>query len=178
MKKILLILTAISIYSCIPLRIAPDIKEDKIMVAKKFKKKLPNSYSYIFEDRKDADEFYTYYNTKFNIESDVDGAIFNIDGTDFYLTFYESEIPTKTVNLVPIATDLVLKSKDVGPISAEHHITRNGKWFIVLTVSDIKSKDCLHPDFVLQPKIVSYLKALREEYLYTHNYETLKLLKK
>ncbi len=178
MKKIILLCTVISIYSCIPLRIAPTIKEDKIMVAKKFKKKLPNSYSYIFEDPKDADEFYTYFNTKYNIKSDVDGAIFNIDGTDFYLAFYESEIPTKTINLIPIATDAVLESKGMTPLFQEHEFTRMGKWFIVLVVSDIDSKDCLRPDFALQPKIVNYLKKIREKYLYTHDYSNLILLKK
>ena len=43
--------------SWIPLRIAANIKTDKVMVAKKFKRKLPKRHAFIFEDLKDANEF-------------------------------------------------------------------------------------------------------------------------
>jgi len=44
MKQLLILLSLFIFFSCIPLRIAPTIKDHKIMVAKKFKRDLPIDY--------------------------------------------------------------------------------------------------------------------------------------
>ncbi|NVN17085.1 hypothetical protein GUA46_01920 [Muricauda sp. HICW] len=54
--------------SCIPLRIAPNIKDYKLIQGKRFKKGLPKKSVFVFEDPKDANEFYEYINTKFQLD--------------------------------------------------------------------------------------------------------------
>lgn len=44
---------------CIPLRIAPTIKDYKVTQRKKFKKSLPKRYMFHFPDPKPANQFYT-----------------------------------------------------------------------------------------------------------------------
>ena len=53
--------------SCIPLSFAPNIKTDKVKLAKRFKRDLPKRYGFIFEDPKEADDFYTFINTKYQL---------------------------------------------------------------------------------------------------------------
>jgi hypothetical protein len=53
--------------SCIPLSFAPKIKTDKVKLAKRFKRDLPKQHGFIFEDPKEADEFYTFINTKYQL---------------------------------------------------------------------------------------------------------------
>jgi len=173
MKQISLILIFIFFYSsCIPLRIAPTIKDDKIMVAKKFKRKLPNQYAFIFEDPKNANEFYNYINTKFKLNhNEVEWNVpITIDGEELYLTFYETEIPTKTINLVPIIIDAGLESKGYNTVYEEDHFSRVGNWYLVLTVNDSNIKDCLKPNHKAREKVLKYLRNLRVEYLNTNNY--------
>jgi len=54
--------------SCIPLNIAPNIKDYKIIRGNRIKRSLPKKTVFVFEDTKDADEFYSYVNTKYNLE--------------------------------------------------------------------------------------------------------------
>ena len=63
MKSLLLVFFLLLFTSCIPLKIAPKIEGEKLIVAKKFKRSLPKKHSYVFEDPKGADEFYNYINT-------------------------------------------------------------------------------------------------------------------
>jgi hypothetical protein len=166
----------VSCFSCIPLRIAPTIKTDKVMVAKKFKRKLPKLYAFIFEDPKEANEFYNYVNIKYelnheNVEWNVP---FEISEKLFYFSFYEVEIPNKTLNLLPIFIDGALESKDYNPIFEESYISRTGHWYLAITVSDYTFKDCLKPDYIYREAILKYLSDLRIAYLKTSNYlETL-----
>ncbi|MGB0280384.1 MAG: hypothetical protein ACPGAA_06325, partial [Flavobacteriaceae bacterium] len=46
---------------------APNIKTDKVKIAKRFKRDLPKRYGFIFEDTKEADEFYSFINTKYQL---------------------------------------------------------------------------------------------------------------
>lgn len=71
MKSLITVLIVLFITSCIPLRIAPKIDTDKVKVARKFKRGLPNQYAFIFEDPKEADEFYYYINDKFDLNFDL-----------------------------------------------------------------------------------------------------------
>lgn len=51
--------------SCIPMRIAPIIKDYKATQGKNFKKRLSKLYKSIFPDPRPANQFYKYVNTKF-----------------------------------------------------------------------------------------------------------------
>jgi hypothetical protein len=168
--SILLILFLIS--SCIPLRIAPKIKDDKVMIGKKFKRSLPRDYTFIFEDPKDADEFYNYINTKYQLKyRDVEWNVpLTIDNEKFFLSFYEVEIPTKTINLIPIIIDAKLEENGHDPILEDAEFSRRGKWYLALTITDVDMKDCLNPNYKSRNKVLKYLRGLRLEYLNTHNY--------
>lgn len=68
MKRIITtLLCVLLVQSCIPLRVAPTIKDYKVTKGKRFKKGLPKKNVFVFEDPKDADEFYNYINTKFQL---------------------------------------------------------------------------------------------------------------
>jgi len=54
--------------SCIPIRIAPNIKDYQLTQWKKFKRSLPKRHMFIFEDPKAANQFYKYINTKFELQ--------------------------------------------------------------------------------------------------------------
>lgn len=172
MRQLLLYSFIILITSCIPLRIAPTIKTDKVMLAKKFKRKLPKQHAFIFEDPKDVNEFYNYVNTKYELHhQDVDWNVpFEVDGEIFYFSFYEVEIPNKTLNLLPIVVDIMLKVNDSEPILEDLYMTRTGNWYLAITVADDAMNDCLKKNYVKHEAILNYLKADRVGYLITYNY--------
>ena len=172
MKKLIGCLLILSIYSCIPFKIAPKIEGDKIVKAKKFKKNLPNSYGFVFEDTKKANEFYNFINTKYNLKHvnvDVNVPII-IDNTTYYLSFFEREKSTETLNLIPLAIDMSRENKGNDPILENLHTSRSGFWYVVLTVTDNELKDCLKPSYPNQEVVVKHLKKLRTEYFTTSNY--------
>lgn len=172
MKTVSLFLLIFLVYSCIPLRIAPNIKDDEVMLAKKFKRQLPKNYALIFEDSKEADEFYNYITIKFELQDiGIDGGIpLKINNEDFNLSFYEVEIPTKTLNLIPLAIDAKRESNGNDPLFEEAHVSRVGNWYLVLTVFDKDGNDCLKPEYKDRNEVVSYLKGLKMEYLGSSNY--------
>ncbi|GGD18509.1 hypothetical protein GCM10011368_20490 [Hyunsoonleella pacifica] len=142
------------------------------MVAKKFKRKLPKQNAFIFEDPKDANEFYNYINTKYelshqNVENNVR---FEVNDKSFYFSFYEVEIPTKTLNLVPIALDVALEKSNITPMFEDIHASRTGNWYIVITVNDEVFNDSLSKECSERLDIISYLQAMRIEYIETQNY--------
>ena len=158
--------------SCIPLKIAPKIENEKLIVAKKFKRTLPKKHSYVFEDPKDADEFYNYINTKYELNhGDVEYNVpVKINDNEYFLSFHEVERVTKTINLIPLFIDAGLDSKGHSPVFEDMHSSRTGNWYIVLTVSDSKINDCLNPKFANREEILAFLKEMRLEYLGTTNY--------
>lgn len=172
MKSFLYLFFFLLFTSCIPLRVAPSIKEEKLIVAKKFKRTLPRKHSYVFEDPKDADEFYNYINTKYDLNHEE--VEFNvpvlINENEYFLSFHEVEIQTKTINLVPIFIDAGLESNGYSPIMEDHQFSRIGNWYIVLTVSDSKMNDCLNPKYSNREEVLGFLKKTRLEYLNTSNY--------
>lgn len=172
MKYCIFFVFILAFVSCIPVRIAPNIETDKVMVAKKFKRKLPKQNAFIFEDPKDANEFYNYINTKYELNhKDVEFNIpFEVEEEIFYFSFHEVEISDKSVNLVPIAVDAVLENKGKDPLFEGGHISRKGNWYIVVVVDDKNMNDCLKPDYLKREAILSYLKSMRVEYLETNNY--------
>jgi len=176
MKALLFITFFLLLFSsCIPTKIAPTIKEDKVMVAKKFKKGLPKRNSFIFEDPKNANEFYQYINYKFNLnDKDVQWNVpFIVNDIEYYLSFHEVERSTKTINLAPMVIDAALEQNDHTPILEELYTSRSGKWYVVLTVNDQDFKDCLKEGYDERDEIVVFLRQLRKEYLSTSHYESL-----
>ncbi len=167
--QILLIITLF--YSCIPLKVAPKIENYKITKAKKFKRNLPNQNAFVFKDPKDANEFYQYIEAKLGFENQTSENYnpFKINNKAYYLAFYEVERTTKTLNLVPIATDLAVKSQD--PLLENFYTSRKGDWYIVITITSADSLDCLASNYKNKEKVISYLKTLKEDYLATNNYE-------
>ncbi|WP_055444694.1 hypothetical protein [Lacinutrix himadriensis] len=167
--------------SCIPTKIAPKIETYKLMVAKKFKKGLPKQNAFIFEDPKDANHFYTYINNKFkrdyiDVESNVPILI---DGETYYLSFYETERETKTINLVPILVDAKREQNGNNPILESAHTSRSkGNYYLVLTVFDENLKNCLSEDYKNKDLISKHLEKIRIDYLNTYNYEELLFTKK
>ena len=180
MKHILIFFILLLSYSCVPLRIAPNIKDNKVMVAKKFKRQLPKDYAFIFEDPKDADEFYNYINIKYEREHvDVDLQVpLRIDGSTYYMSFYETEIPNKTLNLALIAVDAKREQNGNDPLFQDNHVSRVGKWYIVITMIDSEGNDALHPDYSNKDMVYAALMELKHQYLTTSNYLDARLRKK
>lgn len=170
MKKLLLVYLSLCSFSCIPLRIAPNIESDKVMVAKKFKRKLPKLHAFIFEDPKDANEFYNYVNIKYELDhQNVEWNVpFEIDEKSFYFSFYEVEIQDKTLNLLPFLIDSALETEE--PVLDGAYVSRKGNWYLALTVTDYDGNDCLKFNYTHREKILKFLRALQEEYLNTSNY--------
>lgn len=162
----------ILIYSCIPIRFAPTIESYEIVKAKRFKRNLPRGYGFVFEDPKDADEFYNFINMKFDLgHIDVEFNVpFTIDTKTYYLSFHERERVTKTINLLPILVDAKIESNGYDPLLETLHTSRNGYWYLILIVLDSEMNDGLSPDYNNRDAIIHYLKNLQEEYLTTQNY--------
>lgn len=163
--------------SCIPLSIAPKIDTDKIKIGKKFKRSLPNQYVYIFEDPKNANEFYHFINAKFDLNFDlVDANVpFIVNKSEYALSFYEIEKVDRSINLLPLAIDAALTAEDGPPIFDALYTSRNGHWYLALTVIDQDLNDCLAPGYHKRDVLVRYLRALREEYLTTTDYRVANL---
>ncbi|MBL4663429.1 MAG: hypothetical protein JKY22_07725 [Flavobacteriaceae bacterium] len=172
MKLIYSIIFSCFFISCIPLQIAPKIDGGKVVRGKKFKRHLPNQYTYIFEDPKEANEFYHYVNAKYQKEyDDTDGNIaVNIEDREYFLTFYEVERSTQTVNLIPIIVDAALENEGYSPVLQGAEVTRKGVWYLALTVTDLEYQDSLHPDYEQQKTVVAYMEHMRKEYLSTTHY--------
>ncbi|MBT0608515.1 hypothetical protein [Aequorivita echinoideorum] len=169
---IILMSSLLALSSCIPIRIAPKIETDKVVKGKKIKRQFPKKYVFVFEDPKEADEFYNYINTKYQLQHlDVEFNVpFSVNGEDFFFTFYETEISTKTINLLPMFIDATLESNDVGPMLEDQYFYRKGNWYIGVTVSNDKFEDCLAPEFKSRENVLKFLRKMRVEYLTTHNY--------
>ena len=178
MRKAFVLLSLFSITSCIPLRIAPNIEDYKLIKGKRFKRSLPKKTTFIFEDPKDANEFYDYVNTKFQLDDyyvEVD-VPFSIDNETFFFSFYEVEIEDKALNLAPIFADVLINealgNDEFEPVisGANNTLSRSGNWYIAIEVFSTEEKDCLAKDSANRTKVLTYLRALKEEYLSTSNY--------
>ena len=182
MRKALMIICAgIIIHSCIPIRIAPKIDDYKIVKGKRFRRGLPKKTVFVFEDPKDADEFYNYVNTKYGLQDYyVDVQVpFEMDGNQYYFSFYEVEIPNKALNLFPFVFDAAFSAavgnEEVEPILSDdvESVIRVGSWYIAIEVFSNTEKDCLKEDAISRDKVLTYLRELKNEYLSTQNYNEL-----
>ncbi|MGY5847664.1 hypothetical protein ACW6QP_09605 [Salegentibacter sp. HM20] len=172
MRPLIFLFISFFLISCIPIKIAPKIETDKLVKAKRFKRDLPAKYAFVFEDPKDSDEFYNFMNAKYDLGFiDVESNVpIQIENNTYFLSFYERERVTETINLIPMAIDAGLKSKGNNTILEEAHTSRTGHWYLVLIVTDDALEDGLNPNYVNQEKIIKYLRNLKNEYLTTHNY--------
>lgn len=179
MKRISYILLLSICYSCIPLQIAPNLAEGKVYKAKKFKRSLPKQHTYVFTDPKDANEFYHFIRSKFQMNQDTDenNIPILIENRRYFLSFYETEKTTQTINLIPLALDATLIANDSEPILENIYTSRTGNWYIALTITDSNLNDALDPTYRDATKIVSFATELQEEYLATQNYNSLLLQK-
>ncbi len=173
-KTLLLCFVLLLLGSCVPLRIAPTITDYKLTEGKKFKRGLPKKTTFVFADPKDEGHFYDYVNTKFGLlDYYVDVQVpFKIDDQEFFFSYYEVEIPTKTINLIPLLIDGILnQAADFEePILDDMHTSRVGNWYIAIEVFSATEKDCLHDDSISKALVLTYLRNLKEEYLSTYNY--------
>lgn len=139
----------------------------------RFEKTLPKKTMFVFEDPKDEGEFYAYINTKFALNDyrvDVDVPV-QIDGMECYFAYYEVEIPTKTLNLIPLFIDgLLAVTEDAEPLLSDVYESRRGHWYIAIEVYDNEENDCIAETSKLRKPLINYLSKLRNEYVNTHNY--------
>lgn len=181
-KTTLLIVLIFLFQSCIPLRIAPKIDDYKITKGKKFKRTLPKREMFVFQDEKKANEFYNYIDTKYqlNNENVFDNVPFQISNEQYFFSFYEVDIPNKSLNLFPIVADVFLNvalgNEDMDPIISNSvgPVSRKGNWYIAIEVYSDSEKDCLQINSLSREPVLKYLRTLKKEYLSTFNYnETL-----
>lgn len=158
--------------SCIPLKVAPNLVEGKVLKSKKWVKHLGPHYVYAFNDPKKANEFYRYINAKF--QTRYDDAQGNtpilVEGNTFYLTFYEKEKHTEVLNLITPLIGVAMEEKGYGNYFQDTEVYREGTWYIVITVTDENYQDSLHPEYEHQDVVLSYVEDLRKEYLTTKEY--------
>lgn len=178
MRKLLPIICIVFLFqSCIPLRIAPQIEDYKIDRGKKFKRSLSKRQMFIFENPKDENHFYDYVNTKFQLQHNniYDDIPFIIDGEQYFFAWYEVEIPDKTLNLAPMFVHLFLgaalgNEDPLEDYDGEGDMVRRDNWYLAIEVYSDTEKDCLSTEALSREVVLKYLRALKQEYLTTHNY--------
>lgn len=158
--------------SCIPLSFAPNIETDKVKIAKRFKRDLPKRYGFIFEDPKEADEFYTFINTKYQLPGMDRKIPLWVHKKPLIMNIYERRRTTSTLNFIPILIDAALSGENSGVpgFFNSFYTTRNEKWFIIITLTDLNGQDGLAPAYDRQNTNLSFLRNLQKEYLNTANY--------
>ena len=88
------------------------------------------------------------------------------------MNIYERKRTTSTLNFIPILMDAALSSDDSGVpgFFNSFYATRNEKWFIIITLTDLSGQDALMPDFERRNTNLTFLRNLQKEYLNTANY--------
>jgi hypothetical protein len=173
MRNLYILILLFCITSCIPIKIAPQIKEDKIKIGKKFNKGLPKNYTYIFKDPKAADEFYNYINIKYDLKHNMvdDRVPIWIDKRLYRVSFFEVGKNTRILNLAGFVFDKVMEQENIPlGIGSEIHVLGRDNYYIALEVLDYEGNDALHPKHKNNEVIVKYLKDMRQQYLTTYNY--------
>ncbi len=173
-----LLILPILLLSCVPLRVAPNVEDYKVAKGNRFRKGLPKKKLFVFEDPKGEYHFYDYINTKFDLNDHyVDVEVpFQLDGKDYFFSFYEVHISDKAVNLLPLMFDatmnMVLGKEDFETYVATkaNSIVNTGNYYIAIEVFSKKESDCLQDHYPNRKPILAYLRGLKEEYFVTHNY--------
>lgn len=178
MRSVFLLISLLFVVqSCIPLRVAPKIENHKVTKGKKFKRSLSKRQMFIFENPKEEHHFYNYVNTKFQLnDSNVyDDIPFVVDREQYFFAWYEVEIPDKTLNLAPMFTQLFIgaalgSDNPLEDYNGEDDIRRRENWYVAIEVYSDSEKDCLAAGALSREVVLKYLRALKQEYLATHNY--------
>lgn len=157
--------------SCIALRKAPQIENFKVTRGKEFNSTLPEREMFVFEDPKDINHFYHYIDTRFqlNKENVYDDVPFEIDGSQYFFSWYETEMATKKLNLGGMFVDALFGAAGIGPV-VQDYASRKGHWYIAMEVYSDSENDCLKTTSLSRQTVLKYLTALKQEYLTTHNY--------
>ncbi len=175
MKYINYCLLLLLITSCTPLKIAPSIEDYKIIKGNKFKRKFVKDYTYIFNDPKPQDQFYNFINAKFN-KGGINVAYNTeviINGSKFYISFYEPGKSSVSLNFAPMLIDLALTAQNIDMPLEQYYSSKSDKWYIAFTVFDANFNDALNPNYINHIPVITYLSQLKEEYLITNNYAML-----
>lgn len=133
---------------------------------------------FIFTDTKEADEFYSFINTKFQLHHNgvYDDVPFKILENQFFFSFYEVAISDKSINVVtPFLAAVGNKLLEVGDkpasiFNADSRVFRTSHYYIAIEVYSDDENDCLAKDSVSKEAVLNYLSALKKQYLATHNY--------
>ena len=153
--------------SCIPYSFAPEFEGTKLTKAKKFKRDLPNREALTFRDPGEEYEFYRFLIQRLDI--DQEGPLLEvpmvINDKTYYLSYYERERATRTLNLLPMIMDAVLESNEIGPVLEENYTSRWGSWYGILTVTDADGKDCLSSKYKDRLSVANHLRLLHADYL-------------
>lgn len=175
MRKILLFsLCCFYFSSCIPLKIAPNISDYKVSRGSKFSKGLSDRSMFLFEDPKEAGEFYAYVNNKFQLDdiNVYDDVPFKVQDEQYFFAFYEIEINDKALNLFPFLIYAALDAED-GDYEGGDEIVKRENWYIAIEVYSDIEKDCLEENSLSREVVLQYLRTIKEEYLSTDNYNEL-----
>ena len=172
MRYLSLLIIALAVSSCIPVKIAPQIKDYKIKSGQKFHKNLSHHQAFIFNDPKDAYEFYSFINIVYELNNiDVAADVpFLINSKEYYFSFHEVERTSNTLNLIPVIIDLKLKEEGVGPLLEPIYESRKGNWYIIVNVFDSDGNDALHLENKSRKEVERYLKEMKTLYFSHHNY--------
>lgn len=163
MRLITFIFICLLTYSCVPIQIAPQIKDYKIKKGKRFKRKLPKQQAYIFQDPHGTDSFYHFFNSNYQ-QNDVDVAhniAVTIDHRVYYLSFFETEKKTKIINLIPS----ILGDDD------EDQINSIENRYIILMIRDAYFNDALKQGYRERDKVITYLNELKTSYINSITYD-------
>lgn len=179
MKPLLFITVTVMLFqSCIPLRIATNIEDFNVVQGNKFKRTLPKREMFVFQNSKKANQFYNYVDVKFrlNNENVYDDVPFEIQNNSYFFSFYEVDIPDKSLNIFPFASDILLNvalgNEEMEPVLSQgaQGVHRKGNWYIAIEVYSDTEEDCLQINSFSREPVLKYLRALKREYLSTHNY--------
>ncbi|WP_299431053.1 hypothetical protein [uncultured Maribacter sp.] len=176
MKKLLYVFASVAfLTSCVPIRIAPSISDYNVTKGKKFKRSLSKRQMFIFEDPKEANDFYNYVNTKYDLQHiDVyDNVPFKINEEQYFFSFYEVKIPDKAINFFPFVTSVLFNAAIGNFEDAEIEdptMDRKDNWYLAIEVYSDLEKDCLEINSLSREVVLKYLRTLKKEYLSTHNY--------
>ena len=79
------------------------------------------------------------------------------------MNVYERRRTTRTLNFIPILVDVALSDEDGGVqgFFNSFHITRNEKWFIIITPTDLSGQDTLMPNHEKRNAKLVFLRSLQ-----------------
>ena len=111
-----------------------------------------------------------------NNENVYDDVPFIVEGQQFFFSFYEIEIPDKSINLFPNCSDVfvnaALGNEDIDPIFSDDDggFTRKGIGLSLLKFIMIWKGIACEWNALSRETVLEYLRGLKKEYLSTNNY--------